>query len=62
MCNYVCLTFELFLTDIYTYIYFSYDIYLDNEYILQNVEFLPASINDLLIHHNFNQTVTNLNA
>ncbi|CAI6368750.1 unnamed protein product [Macrosiphum euphorbiae] len=33
-----------------------YDIYLDNEPILQNVEFLPASINDLLIHHNFNQT------
>ncbi|XP_050054174.1 peptide transporter family 1-like isoform X2 [Aphis gossypii] len=34
----------------------TYDIYLDNESILQNVDFLPVSINDLLFHHNFNQT------
>ncbi|CAI6368144.1 unnamed protein product [Macrosiphum euphorbiae] len=34
----------------------TYDIYLDNESILENVDFLPASINDLLFHHNFNHT------
>ncbi|XP_022167051.1 peptide transporter family 1-like isoform X2 [Myzus persicae] len=34
----------------------AYDIYLDNEPILQNVEFLPVSINDLLFHHHFNHT------
>ncbi|XP_022177651.1 solute carrier family 15 member 1-like [Myzus persicae] len=33
-----------------------YDIYLDNEPILQNVEFLPVSINDLLFHHYVNHT------
>eukprot|EP00102_Acyrthosiphon_pisum_P019427 XP_016656637.1 PREDICTED: solute carrier family 15 member 2 [Acyrthosiphon pisum] len=38
----------------------TYDIYLDNEPILQNVEFLPVSINDLLFHHNFNHTSAKL--
>ncbi|XP_026809644.1 peptide transporter family 1-like [Rhopalosiphum maidis] len=38
----------------------TYDIYMDNELILQNVDFLPVSINDLLFHHNFNQTKAKL--
>ncbi|XP_060836272.1 solute carrier family 15 member 1-like [Rhopalosiphum padi] len=34
----------------------TYDVYLDDENILQMTDLLPASVNDLIFHHSFNQT------
>jgi len=49
----------MILIEILTYC--SYDIYLDDEHILQESNLLPSSVNDLIFHHSFNHTVTNLN-
>jgi len=50
---------NMFLIEILTY--YSYDIYLDDEHILQKTNLLPASVNDLIFHHSSNHSVINLN-